>query len=73
MIIAALFLLALQLSASQLKGKRLISLSDNDAKWMTDKEVLGLIQKNIRFVDVTDFDPNVYSNAPSKGCVQCMH
>lgn len=50
-----LFLIAASLIFVVATEKRLIRTSDTDAKWMTEDEILGIIQKKIRFMDVTDF------------------
>jgi hypothetical protein len=47
------FLIALCLLSAG--AKRLIRTSDTQVQWMTEKEILGLIQNKIRFMDVTTF------------------
>ncbi|CAG8749900.1 6856_t:CDS:2 [Cetraspora pellucida] len=44
-----------QLSNLPNEGKRLIQTSPSTSEWMTEEQVLGLIRKNIKFMDVTDY------------------
>ncbi len=44
-------------SVTENEGKRLIQTSEEEpARWMTEKEIFQLIQKNKGFMDITDFD-----------------
>ncbi|TPX64764.1 hypothetical protein SpCBS45565_g05661 [Spizellomyces sp. 'palustris'] len=45
-----------QIPLSDASEKRLISLSETEAKWMTEEEVFGLIRANRKFIDITDGD-----------------
>ncbi|CAG8765670.1 9379_t:CDS:2, partial [Racocetra persica] len=44
-----------QLPNLQGEGKRLIQTSSFTSEWMTEEQVLGLIRKNIKFMDITDY------------------
>jgi leucyl aminopeptidase len=64
---------ALYFLSAAVNAKRLIQTSDTEAKWMTEEEILGLIQNKMGFVDVTTFgfesfdrDKGVFPEKPSQ-------
>ena len=65
-VLLAAFLLAVLASE-----KRLIRTSDTESAWMTEDEILALIQKKIGFMDVTDFDVTAFK-PPSPGNIKYL-
>jgi hypothetical protein len=44
---------------------RLIQLSETESKWMTEMEVMWLMSKNIKFMDVTDHQTSFAEELPN--------